>query len=377
MLIVARMTPRRNSRTRTLIRALSSTFHVDVISESADRVTPGTYIVDGGNVDELVLPLPDRSFWHLSGLLRVLTLNLRGIWLAAKGQYDIVVCSDSLYAWPGIVGRLIFRRRFVYNAHEIMWALGISSFISTILGWLERLSIRVCDFWMVPSDARAQLILNKHGFDKPYLVYGNYPTGIGGLNDRDVYRTRLFEMGVLESSPIIMFQGSLTEKRGLEQLVDAARSGRFQLIIQGRGRLLPYLIEHKHDNVTILEPCPNEEAVSWLSAADFSFVYYENDCLNSAYACSNKFYASVFAGTPVICNRLPAFELFSDEFGGVAFIDKLENKAIQQCLDDLLNKNGRWNELRQQMFAAREVLSRVHREQDIVDAFAQLASSIA
>ncbi len=61
--------------------------------------------------------------------------------------------------------------------------------------------------------------------------------------------------------------------------------------------------------MTVLDACPNHETMQWLSGADASFVYYENDCLNSAYACSNKFYASISLVRPcsAIACRLSRF----------------------------------------------------------------------
>ena len=66
-----------------------------------------------------------------------------------------------------------------------------------------------------------------------------------------------------------------------------------------------------------------------------SFVYYENDCINSAYACSSKFYASMIAGTPVICNDLPVFRRFSEEHGACWILESLDPSAIALCVDRL------------------------------------------
>lgn len=373
VLVVARMTPRLNSRTRTLIRALSEGgYQVDAVSESWDKVTPGVYEIDGGSVEEVVLPLPNRRLWYLSGALRVLVLNLIGIWRVIRHHYNIVVCSDGTYIGPGLTARLL-GRSFVYNAHEIMWALGGSPTLATIGAWLERLAIQFCNFWLVPSEARAQIILNKHNIDRKYIVYENFPTHLGGAENSDEYREHLFEKGVPRDRPIFFFQGSLAEKRGLEQIIDVAKmSDKFHLVIQGNGLLLPVIRANQHVNMTLLEPCPNDEAISWLSAADLSFVYYENDCLNSAYACSSKFYVSVFAGIPVLCNRLPAFELFASEYGGTAFVDSLERDAINRALSLLFDDPDMLTHLKREMVAARDILIKQPREELILAAFAGL-----
>jgi glycosyltransferase involved in cell wall biosynthesis len=255
----------------------------------------------------------------------------------------------------------------------MMWALGIVKPLSILLGWLERIAITVCDFWLVPSEERARLILAKHKIQKRYIVYENLPISNGGPNDRQTYRAKLQQSGVPSNALVVMFQGSLTTQRGLEALVEASKSGSFHLVIQGQGNLLPFLREQADKHVTFLSPCSNDEVVSWLSAAEASFVFYENDCLNSAYACSNKFYSSVMAGTPVICNRLPAFEAFAKQYGGVVFIDELNTESIRRGINFILDSNI-YSLLRQQMLSARKSFENLSREKEISQAFTELQS---
>jgi hypothetical protein len=132
-----------------------------VVSESLDKITPSTYDLDGAKLYEIPLPFYNKRFWYLTGLLRVLALNFKGIFFSIKENSDVIVCSDSIQILPGLVGKILLRRSFVYNSHEIMWALGNSARISNLLGWLERLAISFCDFWLVPSEERATQVAEK------------------------------------------------------------------------------------------------------------------------------------------------------------------------------------------------------------------------
>jgi hypothetical protein len=93
--------------------------------------------------------------------------------------------------------------------------------------------------------------------------------------------------------------------------------------------------------------------VEELRNADLVFVYYENNCLNSAWACSSKFYAAVFAGKPVLCNRLPAFSAFAERWGGCIFLDSLSRDEIADRLGMVFGTPGVYEQLVQDMRKAR------------------------
>jgi glycosyltransferase involved in cell wall biosynthesis len=376
ILIIARMTPRLNGRDRQLMHWLSGQYNIQVISESLDLMTTAIFEVEGAHLQEIPLPFPNRRFWYFTGAFRALYFNLYGLWIAWKKNSEVIVCSDSIYIFAGIIGKLFLRRKFIYNAHEIAWGMGISSFMNFLLGMLERFAIEQCNFWLVPSEVRAQLILDRHHIHKPYVVYENFPVlekAQAGI-DREVNRERLYNAGVPRDCHVIMFQGSIIKKRGLEELIYAAAEGTFHLVIQGQGALLNHLRTLANSHVTFLEPCPNNEALAWLGAADLAFVYYENDCLNSAYASSNKFFASVFAEIPVICNTLPAFQKFAHDYGGVVLIETLDPDEIRACIDYIMNNPEIYERLRFQMRNAKKKLLEIPQKENVVSAFQNLTS---
>jgi len=371
ILVIARLSPRRSSRTRRLIRALSPNFKVQAVSERPDGASEKDSDLDGVRLDEIALPFPGFHLWYFTGGLRVFYFNILTFLIAINSNASAVVCSDSLYCLPGIMFKIFLHRKFVYNSHEIMWALGTPPLLSHFMGWLEKLAIQFCDFWMVPSEERAAIILNKHGLDKPYLVYENFPI----VNNRAMNRTpalnKISSGRKPQDKPIVMFQGFVTQGRGVEELIRSAQSGKFLLIIQGTGELLHEICKTENENVIFLDACSNTDTIRWLKMADLSFVYYENKSLNYAYACSNKFYASVFAGIPIICNRLPAFQTFAEKYGGVVFFETLAPRAIEASIAKALNPSH-YKELKREIQLAQSRLTSIPLELKINQAFSEL-----
>jgi hypothetical protein len=368
ILVVARMSPRRESRTRRLIRALTPRFNVRVISEAPAGSPEMSGRVDGAQLDEIALPFPGVRLGYLTGWVRVVYFNIHATLAALRAGPETVVCSDSLYCLAGIVSSHFLHRRFIYNSHEIMWALGNAPWLSRFMGWLEKVAIRSCDFWLVPSEERARLILARHRLEKPFVVYENFPI----LEARPAHPAPAGMKPALArisgDRPTVMFQGSIVPGRGLEQLVQSAQAGGFHLVIQGEGPLLDQIGRRENRNITFLEACPNAETVEWLRQADLSFVYYENNGLNAAYACSSKFYASVFAGVPILCNRLPAFQSFGRKYGGVAFFDSLDPQTIAACIRNALEPE-RHARLKREIRDARGQLMKIRLERRIARAF--------
>lgn len=375
VLIVSRMTPRLNSRTRRIIRTLAKKYSVTSICASPDGITNTCMRFEDSELCELSMPMHGKSIMHLAGILRVVKLNYYGVKKAFSLRPEAVVCSDSIYICAGIVAKRIFKKYFIYNAHEIMWALGNGLLLNKFLGWLEKIAIKECDFWLVPSEKRASIILEKHNIFKKYVVNQNFPIVDLNKEDRKVFKEKMYAEGVPQNKVILMFQGTLAPKRGIEELIEAAREGGFHLVIQGGGALYSKLFAIKNKNVTFLKSCPNDEIVQWLSAADVAFIYYENDCLNSAYACSNKLYASVFAGVPIICNRLPVFEDFSSEYGGVIFFESLSKDSIIKSFKIIQNNPEIISQLKEEMAHACKKMTKIMPEQLIEEAFDEIINN--
>src|SRR5258708_32834279 len=109
IVVIARMSPVQNARTRRLIRALAHDFKVRAISESPDG-SRRKGSIDGVKLDEIPLPLPRLHVWYLTGWLRVVYFNFAAAYLALKSNASAVGCSDSIYYLAVIIFKIILQR---------------------------------------------------------------------------------------------------------------------------------------------------------------------------------------------------------------------------------------------------------------------------
>ena len=337
LLVVSRTSPRLDPRARFLVTTLASRYALHVVTSRAEGLTASGPLAPGVTAREVRLAFPGRGPWLLTGLLRLLQLNFVAAWEMLRRRPEAVLFSDATYALVGFVARLIRGTRTIYNAQEIVWA-GMPAPIGALFKWIERVILRRCSLWIVPSRERGEYVLREHGLQREYLVIPTLPLE-PPLADRLRLRALVRdEVGIGAAEPVVMFQGNLFPQRGLEALLEAAREERFHVVIQGAGPLRGALERTAQalPFVHMFPACPNEDALRWLAMADLAWVYYGEKNPNTALACSGKFYNAVYAGVPVVCNPLPAFRVFAEKNGGVFFVDILATQPLRARLIELL-----------------------------------------
>jgi glycosyltransferase involved in cell wall biosynthesis len=372
LLVVSRMSPALNARTRVLCEALTSSWAVLAIAERAA-------LGEGDRPKHLGFPVlnvdiwfKEKRLWVLTGLLRVLQLNVCALRVAWRWRCEVIVCNDAPYSVAGLLAKWLLKAELVYNAHEILWGTNCHRVWLWLFRLLERVVLWNSTFWMAPSEARRDLVMAKQKVHVPCVVYENYPvfTGCDEVS-RSSIPAILRDKGK-RSEWVVILQGTLLPDRGIEELLQACEGSDFSVVLQGPGPLRSRLKAMTHARVALLPACPNEEAVQWFKEADLAFVYYKNDCLNSAYACSSKLYCAAFAEVPVVCNDLPAFRAFSERYGGLAMVRDNSPIEISRVVTALRQDADWYNRLVQEMRAAKRIFRSDARSARIRHAFVEM-----
>ncbi len=369
LLMVSRTSPRLDPRARFLLTVLASRYKVRLVTARAQGLRGEGALPSNASAREVRLAFPGRGPWLLTGPLRLAQLNLAAVWEWLRVRPEAVLFSDATYALVAFAARLRRGTRLIYNAQEIVWA-GMPRPIAALFRFVERWLVRHCDLWIVPSRERAEFVLRAHGLARDYLVIENLPLEAplaAHAPERAISRAML---GIAPEAQVIMFQGNLFPRRGLEALLEAGAGTSVQVVIQGAGPLRASLARSAHGmaNIHLVEACPNEEALHWLAMADLAWVYYGDDNPNSALACSGKFYNAVYAGVPVACNPLPAFRSFHEKHGGLFFIDSLEGPRLSRRLREVLADAPARARASRAMREAAAQLARTPRETSLIEA---------
>jgi hypothetical protein len=103
---------------------------VRVVTARAAGLSDEPFDLPGVDLWEVALAFEGGRPWILTGPLRLLQLNLAGLWELARGGARVVVFSDVTYSLPGLVAKALGGIPCAYNSQEIIWANEMPALIS-------------------------------------------------------------------------------------------------------------------------------------------------------------------------------------------------------------------------------------------------------
>jgi glycosyltransferase involved in cell wall biosynthesis len=279
-----------------------------------------------------------KQLWNIKFLLKIRTL-----------RPDIIHCHDISTLAIGVLSKICFRTKLVYDAHEIyeetpsVLNLPFLKFKYKLIHWIGQFFI---DGFITINDSISLWYAAHYPILKSALIIRNATILEGEPN----YDGRLHHVaGLADEKYILLYQGGFQSHRGLEQLVESAKElpDKWCLVMMGWGKLEKELIflgekinsyrklNGLDDAVIFIPPAPNAELNLWTSGATIGIIPYENVGLNHKFCTPNKMWEFPNARLPVIVSPLDELRKPVDEFknGWV-----LPENHDQTYLGDFLNK---------------------------------------
>ena len=276
--------------------------------------------------------------WSTNGLIQLLKY-FEFIYRVVKGyrDSDIVHCNDLNTLPVAVIIKKFFNKnvKIVYDAHEYetetLYSTGIRKKIAQKL---EKSLIRYTDRVITVSETIANEYVRLYNIEKPVLVLNTpYYKEIKSTN---IFREKFH---ISKEKNIFLYQGALSQGRGIEILLEAFTSldENNIIIFMGYGLLEDHIKESakKYMNIYFHEAVAPEEVLVYTSSANFGISTIEDSCLSYRYCLPNKMFEYMMAGLPVIVSDLPEMKKIIEVFNVGVVLHENSINGMKDAIGEL------------------------------------------
>lgn len=233
--------------------------------------------------------------------------------------------------------KLINGANLVYDPHELETEkLGWHGFAQRLAKLTEKLLIFFVDKIVVVSPSIAEWY--KVAYKKEPFIIINAPY-YKITSRKNIFREKY---DIPESSIIFIYQGGLSEGRGIEFLLEVFKNVKrrdIALIFMGYGPLVNEILALSKESYNIYyhPSVKPEEVLEYVSSADVGFSLLADDCLNHSYCLPNKLFECLMAGIPIISTQLTEIKKIIDKYKVGYLLDIKNNRLNSDTLFQILN----------------------------------------
>ncbi len=231
---------------------------------------------------------------------------------AKKNPSDIYHAHDLNTLLAGYLAKKRLGGKLVYDSHELYVERNTlpkpAPRAKKVVGWLEGFLLKEVDEVITVNKSIAKELKKRYKIKLPAVVM-NTPK----YNLVEKPKSLRLELGISAGEKIIIYSGSITFNRGLEQLIESLQFlENYSLVLMGFGREA-YLEDLKNvarkagveNRLYFFGPVPHEEVPVYVAGADVGAAPILNASL-SYYLCSpNKLFEFIQAGIPAVGSNFP------------------------------------------------------------------------
>ena len=291
-----------------------------------ERVYPRLFTFDS---DELL----NRTL-----LLPVFTVKV--IIRLVRFKPDLVYCSNLPSVHVGLICKLLFNAKVIYDSHDLFveqpGRYKYSLIKRKVLMLYEGVSARIVDAVIQTTEGRCQLFKKYYGIQPIQIMNKPLPKPKeDGITDISTYLD--------EDKTIVGYVGSVLPNRGLEIMAEVAtKFPKVQFVILGyaKGKWAQSFIDTNRERITLIPPVPPSEITSVLERFDIGISLIQNTGLSYFYSCPTKVFELIASGTPQIASNFPEIRKLVKESNGYPVgevIDPSDPQQLTQSLERLLS----------------------------------------
>lgn len=217
--------------------------------------------------------------------------------------------------------------RIVYDSHELFSEIGNRWIKLKRKAWikLERRLIKEAALVVTVNEFIAAELSKRYGVAPPLVVMNcpDPPPDFDVTRRYDLLRERL---GLAPTRKVVLYQGWMSEGRGLESLVRCMPmlEGDAAAVFIGYGEYRQVLesiaAEEAPGRVYFVPAVPHAELLPYCASADVGLIPYQAVDLNNYYSSPNKLFDYIQAGLPIVASDFPFLRkvIATDSLGVVA-----------------------------------------------------------
>lgn len=278
--------------------------------------------------------------------LKTWAINRRMIATGLAESADVYHSHDLNTLYIGAMCKKRTGARLVYDSHELQTERNrMTKWWRRWAAWNERKWLPYADAMITASPPWIDINREKYGtVPDPSVAVLNTPALEHIEQPQDL-------RGALEISPdapILLYQGSIQENRGIEPAIDAITLlDDAVLVVVGYGYHRPTLeaeVRRRQlgDRVKFFGPIPNDELLGWTAAADIGLCNIVNSSLSYYTSLPNKLFEYIIAGIAVIGSDSPEIGRIVAEEGVGEVSDPIDPKALAEAADTILSDLDRY-----------------------------------
>lgn len=287
---------------------------------------------------------------------------------------DLYWANDVQTLRPATAAARKNKARVVYDAHEVNWDAAAMPWIRRRLwGLVERTHLKRMHRVFTVCDPIADVMASRYGIHRPTVIL-NCPRLADTTSAPPPERSPL-NAHRQPGERIVLFHGSLSPWRGLEQLISAVPllPQEYRLVILGHGAFratLEDLVRSSglNDRVTFLTSVPPAELPAWVVGADVGTIPYQRHGRNHEYSTPNKLFEYIHLGVPIVVNDLPEIRRIVNDIGFGIVTDCSDPASIAKAIQELVSDPERYRQMRDRARAAAPKYSWEHEEATILSA---------
>lgn len=307
--------------------------------------------------------------------IKTFAINKRMIEVGLQSGADVFHSHDLNTLWIGHRCKQKTGKALVYDTHELATERSRMGY------WWKKRSVWTERRWLPSADA--MIAAAPSWTEHIRVLHGSVPSitaTVLNVPERFDFEPKDIKAatGIASETPVVLYQGSIQENRGIEPAIDAvAKMPDVAMVIVGYGYHRPYLEQlvrdrNLDDRVKFFGPIPNRELLAYTATADLGLANIVSSSLSYHTCLPNKLFEYMMAGIPVIGSRGPAIAQIVEETGAGEVAEATDSDELVAAIRTILAHPEKYRD------AAARATDRYHwavEAKELERLYAQLPSS--